>query len=373
MVDEEIRTYPFSLEETENGITVSIPWVQRHANGAVIARVHMYSPKHTAGELLLNEGDVIALDQDERPLRTQVRRFWGYTSLGDIAPAHMQTARFDVGFRVDLAATGGHCGLAVAIIRTFRPGEGPKAAGGPWVFRFRVADDVEIAAAIRAEAARAEAVQREASQRESAQRDAAERDGAQREAARQARLRSEAERAAQVRPRDTQYDSEPRFESGDGMQRVARVEGDEDGQGLGPGRRVQRFGRLERGVREDQRREPAETAADDSEPQPEQESLPRPPMARTRVQPGGLGDERRIAASAIMGPAETAAEAVGEAFPRDTTPETAAESAPAPPKPARTRSPRAAPRPGRRAASTSTGSAAETPERGGGSQPGEAE
>jgi len=200
MVDEEIRTYPFSLEETENGITVSIPWVQRHANGAVIARVHMYSPKHTAGELLLNEGDVIALDQDERPLRTQVRRFWGYTSLGDIAPAHMQTARFDVGFRVDLAATGGHCGLAIAIIRTFRPGEGPKAAGGPWVFRFTVADDAEIAAAIRAEADRAGAAQREASQREAAQREAAERDAAQREAARHRRRQRDREEREPLAP-----------------------------------------------------------------------------------------------------------------------------------------------------------------------------
>jgi len=362
MVDEEIRTYPFSLEETENGITVSIPWVQRHANGAVIARVHMYSPKHTAGELLLNEGDVIALDQDERPLRTQVRRFWGYTSLGDIAPAHMQTARFDVGFRVDLAATGGHCGLAIAIIRTFRPGEGPKAAGGPWVFRFTVADDAEIAAAIRAEADRAGAAQREASQREAAQREAAERDAAQREAARQARLRADAERAAQVRTRDTEYASEPRSEVTDGIPRLARAEGDEYGQGLGRGRRLQRFGQPERGPRGDERREPIEATADGPEPETEPEPAPRAPVPRDSVQRGSLRDERRIAEAAIMGPAETAAEAVGEA-----------EPAPAAPKPARTRAPRAKPRPGPRATSASAEPAPETPEGESGSQPGDAE
>lgn len=165
MMDDAVRTYPLALEETENGITVSVPWAQRQANGAVIVRIHLVSPRHAAGELLLNEGDVTALDGDERPLRTQVRRFWGYSTLADVTPAHLQTARFDVGFRVDLASTQGECGLVIAIIRTFRPNEGPRAVGGPWVFRLRVADERDVGEAVQAEAARQEAARSEAAQR----------------------------------------------------------------------------------------------------------------------------------------------------------------------------------------------------------------
>src|SRR5579883_2069327 len=112
MNDSDIRTYTLSLVQEANGITVSIPWAQRQANGAVIVRVHAQAPRYQAGELLLNESHVIALDPDERPLRTQVRRFWGYSALDEVTPAHMQTARYDVGFRLDVANTGGHCGLS---------------------------------------------------------------------------------------------------------------------------------------------------------------------------------------------------------------------------------------------------------------------
>src|SRR5581483_4828260 len=184
----------------ENGITVSIPWAQRQANGAVIVRVHAQAPRHTAGELLLNESDVIALDPDERPLRTQVRRFWGYSTLDEVTPAHMQTARFDVGFRLDVAGTGGHCGLSIALLRTFRPGEGPRAVGGPWAFHFRVADDAEVAAAAQFESARIEAARQEAARQEAARQDAARADAERREAARLERVRLEALRAERLAP-----------------------------------------------------------------------------------------------------------------------------------------------------------------------------
>jgi len=184
-IDDEVRTYQIGLESTRNGITVSIPWAQRQANGAVIVRLHIQSPRHQAGELLLNETDVIALDPEERPLRTQVRRVWGYASLGDVTRAHMQTARFDAGFRLDIAATRGYCGLAIALLRTFRPNEGPRTVGGPWVFKFRVADDAEVAQAIRAEAARQQAAREEAARQEAARQEAA-RAAAERQAALQA-------------------------------------------------------------------------------------------------------------------------------------------------------------------------------------------
>jgi hypothetical protein len=184
-IDDEVRTYQIGLESTRNGITVSIPWAQRQANGAVIVRLHIQSPRHQAGELLLNETDIIALDPEERPLRTQVRRVWGYASLGDVTRAHLQTARFDAGFRLDIAATRGYCGLAIALLRTFRPNEGPRTVGGPWVFKFRVADDAEVAQAIRAEAARQQAAREEAARQEAARQEAG-RAAAERQAALQA-------------------------------------------------------------------------------------------------------------------------------------------------------------------------------------------
>ncbi|HLZ71960.1 MAG TPA: hypothetical protein VKV26_18810 [Dehalococcoidia bacterium] len=198
MNDSDIRTYPLSLTEEANGITVSIPWAQRQANGAVIVRVHAQAPRHTAGELLLNESDLIALDPDERPLRTQVRRFWGYSTLEEVTPAHMQTARFDVGFRLDLASSGGHCGLSIALLRSFRPGEGPRAVGGPWAFRFRVADDAEVAAAAQAEGARIEAARLEAARAEAARQESGRLDAERREATRQERARIEAARAERL-------------------------------------------------------------------------------------------------------------------------------------------------------------------------------
>jgi len=47
-IDDEVRTYQIGLESTRNGITVSIPWAQRQANGAVIVRLHIQSPRHQA-------------------------------------------------------------------------------------------------------------------------------------------------------------------------------------------------------------------------------------------------------------------------------------------------------------------------------------
>lgn len=198
MNESDIRTYTLSLVQEANGITVSIPWAQRQANGAVIVRVHAQAPRYQAGELLLNESDVIALDPDERPLRTQVRRFWGYSTLDEVTPAHMQTARYDVGFRLDVAGTGGHCGLSIALLRTFRPGEGPRAVGGPWAFRFRVADDAEAAAAAEAENARIEAARLEAARQEAARQEAARIEAERREALRQERARSEGVRAERL-------------------------------------------------------------------------------------------------------------------------------------------------------------------------------
>jgi hypothetical protein len=198
MNDTDIRTYTLSLMHEANGVTVSIPWAQRQANGAVIVRVHAQAARHTAGELLLNESDVIALDPDERPLRTQVRRFWGYSTLDEVTPAHMQTARFDVGFRLDVAGTGGHCGLSIALLRTFRPGEGPRAVGGPWAFHFRVADDAEVAAAAQAESARIEAARQEAARHEAARQEAGRLEAERREAIRQERARIEAVRAERL-------------------------------------------------------------------------------------------------------------------------------------------------------------------------------
>lgn len=198
MNDSDIRTYTLSLVQEANGITVSIPWAQRQANGAVIVRVHAQTPRYQAGELLLNESDVIALDPDERPLRTQVRRFWGYSALDEVTPAHMQTARYDVGFRLDVAGTGGHCGLSIALMRTFRPGEGPRAVGGPWAFRFRVADDAEVAAAAAAENARIEAARAEAARQEAARQEAARAEAERREALRQERARIDAARAERL-------------------------------------------------------------------------------------------------------------------------------------------------------------------------------
>src|SRR5579883_871708 len=196
MPDEEIRTYQLSLEQTVNGVTASIPWAQRQPSGAVIVRIHLRSPRYTAGELLLNEGDLIALDPDERPLRTQVRRFWGYQALADVSPAHLETARFDAGFRLDIASSDGWCGLNIAIVRAFNPQEGPRAIGGPWVFRFRVADDREVALA-RAEAERIERERQEAAQREAERQEAARREAQQREAERLQRIEQQrAERLA---------------------------------------------------------------------------------------------------------------------------------------------------------------------------------
>src|SRR5581483_4840403 len=196
----------------ENGITVSIPWAQRQANGAVIVRVHAQAPRYQAGELLLNESDVIALDPDERPLRTQVRRFWGYSALDEVTPAHMQTARYDVGFRLDVAGTGGHCGLSIALLRTFRPGEGPRAVGGPWAFHFRVADDAEVAAAAQFESARIEAARQEAARQEAARQETARAEAERREALRQERARIESargERLAAAQPEATGQGAEP--------------------------------------------------------------------------------------------------------------------------------------------------------------------
>ncbi len=200
MNDTEIRTYSLSLTQEANGITVSIPWAQRQANGAIIVRVHVQAGRHSAGELLLNESDVIALDPDERPLRTQVRRFWGYSALEEVTPAHMQTARFDVGFRLDVASSGGHCGLSIALMRSFRPGEGPSAVGGPWAFRFRVADDAEAAEAAQAEGARIEAARQEAARHEAARQEAARLDAERREANRLERARIDAARAERPVP-----------------------------------------------------------------------------------------------------------------------------------------------------------------------------
>lgn len=206
MNDADIRTYTLSLVQEANGITVSIPWAQRQANGAVIVRVHAQAPHHSAGELLLNETDVIALDPDERPLRTQVRRFWGYSALEEVTPAHMQTARYDVGFRLDVAGTGGHCGLSIALLRTFRPGEGPRAVGGPWAFSFRVADDAEVAAAAEAENTRIEAARADAARQEAVRQETARVEAERREAQRQERARLEAargERLAAQQPADS--------------------------------------------------------------------------------------------------------------------------------------------------------------------------
>ncbi len=369
MMEEEIRTIPLSLESTVNGISVSIPWAQRQANGAVIVRVHMQSTRHSAGEMLLNDTDLIAIDADERPLRTQVRRFWGYTILGDVTAAHLQTARFDVGFRLDLLATGGQCGLSIAIIRTFRPGEGPKIAGGPWVFKFRVADDQEVATLVRAEATRVEAAQREQAQREQAQREAAERDAAQREIARQARARAEAEaeRGRQIRVDRPQQPVEPRREQPEGFTRPERTETDDYAGGAGRGRRPSRFGRPDRGGRDEPRRERTDTPSPGPEQQPSEEpsaarysygtpediarrplqqpaeagprplqpeapvrilqtqaevapvtsqspgdAPARPTRPRVRAPRAGSGSTNRTIEDAVMGPAETALEEMGE-------------------------------------------------------------
>ena len=193
-LDDEVRTFQIGLETTRNGVTVEAPWVQRQANGAVIVRLHIRSPQHQAGELLLNDTDVIALDPDERPLRTQVRRVWGYATLDDVTPAHMETARFDVGFRLDIAASRGFCGLAIALLRAFNPTEGPRAIGGPWVFKFRVADDDEVAEAVRNEAARQQAAREEAARQEAARQEAARLAAERREAALNDRGRAEAAR-----------------------------------------------------------------------------------------------------------------------------------------------------------------------------------
>ncbi len=353
-MDDEIRTIPLSLESTINGIAVSIPWAQRQANGAVILRVHMQAPRYSAGELLLNEGDLIALDPDERPLRTQVRRFWGYTALSDVTAAHLQTARFDVGFRLDLLASRGQGGLSISIIRTFRPGEGPKAVGGPWVFKFRVVDENEIASLARSEAARIEAAQREQAQREQMQRDVAERDAAQREAARLARARAEAERGGPLRTDRLQPSSispssqsplpinEGRREPYEGYGRPDRGDGDE--YAAGRGRRPSRFGRRDSAGRDDSRRdvlepphtrqsqpvqaplsmppaspvEPPPPAAEPSLPAPEQAS-PSAPVSPVRATASRSRGPRSVASAAnrtiedaVMGPAETALEAVGE-------------------------------------------------------------
>src|SRR5579875_1124936 len=115
-IDDEVRTYQIGLESTRNGITVSIPWAQRQANGAVIVRLHIQSPRHQAGELPLNETDVIALDPEERPLRPQARRLWRYPSPGAVPRAPMPTARFDAAFRLDLPATRGYCALPIALL-----------------------------------------------------------------------------------------------------------------------------------------------------------------------------------------------------------------------------------------------------------------
>jgi hypothetical protein len=194
-IDDEVRTFQIGLETTRNGVTVEAPWVQRQANGAVIVRLHIRSPHHQAGELLLNETDVIALDPDERPLRTQVRRVWGYAVLADVTPAHMETARFDVGFRLDLASSRGFCGLSIALLRAFNPAEGPRAIGGPWVFKFRVADDAEIAEAVRAEAARQQAAREEAARQEAARLEAARLAAERREAIQIERTRAETARS----------------------------------------------------------------------------------------------------------------------------------------------------------------------------------
>jgi hypothetical protein len=383
MMDEEIRTIPLSLESTVNGIKVSIPWAQRQANGAVILRVHMQSPRHSAGELLLNDTDLVAIDAEERPLRTQVRRFWGYSALADVTSAHLQTARFDVGFRLDLLATGGQCGLSIAIIRTFRPGEGPKVAGGPWVFKLRVADEAEVAALARLEAARLEAaqreqaqreqaqreqvqreqaqreqVQREQAQREQAQREAAERDAAQREAARFARARAEAERPDPLRIDRPQQPFEMRREQSEGFVRPDRSDVDEYAGGPGRSRRPARFGRPDRGGRDELRRDTpeftqpaseqqavAETAAArflpvPSEPFAQRPSQPPADMTRQGAQPRENAEARapqfpsaaaprtapprvraprssssstnRMIEAAVLGPAETALEEIGE-------------------------------------------------------------
>ncbi|MHB8578210.1 MAG: hypothetical protein ACYDCQ_23100, partial [Dehalococcoidia bacterium] len=291
MMEEDVRTYHVAQEATADGITVSVPWIQRQANGAVIARLHISSPRYTAGELLLTEQDLTALDPEERPLRTQVRRFWGYTLLKDVTAAHLQTARFDVGFRADIAATRGLCGLSISIIRTFRPGEGPRAAGGPWVVRFPIADEAEIAAALEAEAARQEAAQREAAQREAA-REAAQREATQREAARLERIRQEnarleatrLERLAALRPPEPVAQPAPVV----APEPVASIESDYPTitQPSDRGRRPPRFGRQGR-------QSTARTL--DAEPQSAQDPAETAP---------------EIAASAILGPARVAEAAV---------------------------------------------------------------
>jgi len=254
MNDEEIRTYPVALEVEQNEITMSIPWAQRQPNGAVIARVHVRSPKYSAGELLLAESDLVALDPDERPLRTQVRRVWGYGSLAELTPEHLQTARFDVGFRIDLAATRGGCGLSVAIVRTFRPGAGPKAVGGPWVFRLRVADEQEIAAAVRADAARQEALRQESARQEAARQEALRLEMERREAARLERLRVEAmrvERPVQQRPERLVQAPVDVAAENERYVRAERAENASGGQLDTRSRRPPRFVRPERVLRQE--------------------------------------------------------------------------------------------------------------------------